>query len=275
MKLSDARAEATLRLQQAGIAGAARDADRILAAILSVEPGRLRMMSERELAPDQQARLWAGIRARSQHQPVAQIVGFRDFYAHRFAVTRDTLDPRPDTETLVDAALSLPWRSVLDMGTGTGAILISLLAARPGTVGLGTDISGAALEVARRNAQMIGTEADFQAADWYDGLGARRFDLIVSNPPYIALSEVPGLDPDVRHWEPETSLTDGGDGLGAYRRIAAGAARHLTAGGNVLVEIGPTQAMAVTGMFRDAGALTRVIPDLDGRDRVILAQFPA
>ncbi|MBC9246626.1 peptide chain release factor N(5)-glutamine methyltransferase [Paracoccus sp. 11-3] len=274
MKLSDARVQAATRLQQAGIEGFARDADRILAAVLAVEPGRLRIMPDRDLSDAEEDRLWGGIAARAQHQPVAQIVGFRDFYAHRFMVTRDTLDPRPDTETLVEAALSLPWKSVLDMGTGTGAILISLLAARTGTSGTGTDISEAALDVARRNAQIIGVTAAFHRADWYDGVDG-RFDLIVSNPPYIALDEMTGLAPDVRLWEPESALTDGKDGLSAYRVIAAGAARHLTPGGNMLVEIGPSQASDVSALFNDAGALTRVIPDLDGRDRVVLAQYPA
>lgn len=273
MKLAEARARAALQLRQAGISGGDRDADRILAAILSVEPGRLRMIEDRALSAAELDRLWTGIAARAQHQPVAQIVGFRDFYAHRFRVTPDTLDPRPETEALVEAALSLPWNSVLDLGTGTGAILISVLAARAGARGMGTDLSPAALEVARQNAAQIGVTAQFRQADWYEGVEG-RFDLILSNPPYIAADEMAGLSPDVRLWEPESALTDGADGLSAYRIIAAGAARHLTAGGNALVEIGPTQADAVRSFFNDAGALTRVIADLDGRDRVILARFP-
>ncbi|MBK4214563.1 peptide chain release factor N(5)-glutamine methyltransferase [Paracoccus caeni] len=271
MKLNEARTEATARLLAAGIDGAARDADRILAAVIGVEPGRLRVM-DHDLTPDQQDRLWTGIAARAQHQPVAQIVGFRDFYAHRFIVTRDTLDPRPDTETLVEAALALPWNSVLDLGTGTGAILLSLLAARPGSQGLGTDISPAALDVARRNAHLMKVTAGFRHADWYDAI-PERFDLIVSNPPYIALDEMAGLAPDVRLWEPETALTDGGDGLAAYRVIAAGATDRLNPGGHVLVEIGPSQGQDVAGFFAQAGAETRIIPDLDGRDRVVLAGF--
>lgn len=273
MRLADARAGAARRLAAAGIEGAARDADRILAAVLGVEPGRLRVM-DRGLTGDELARLDQGLAARIARQPVAQIVGFRDFYAHRFRVTRDTLDPRPETEVLVQAALELPWTSVLDMGTGTGAILISLLAARPGARGLGTDISDAALAVARGNACRIGVTADFAPADWYDGVTG-RFDLIVSNPPYIAADEMAGLSPDVRDWEPCLALTDGSDGLTAYRAIAAGAGDHLYPGGHVLVEIGPTQAGAVGALFADAGAATRVIRDLDGRNRVILARFSA
>lgn len=273
MKLRDARADAARRLAAAGIEGAVRDADRILAALLGVEPGRLRIL-DRDLTADELVRLDQDIAARAARQPVAQIVGFRDFYAHRFRVTRDTLDPRPETEVLVQAALDLPWASVLDLGTGTGAVLISLLAARKGAAGTGTDISDAALKVARGNAGDIGVGADFVRADWYEGVGG-RFDLIVSNPPYIAAAEMAGLSPDVRDWEPHSALTDGADGLSAYRVIAAGALYHLNPGGHVLVEIGPTQGAAVCRFFADAGAKTRVIGDLDGRDRVVLARFPA
>ena len=230
MRLSRAQAEGAALLRAAGIAGAARDADRILAAVLEMEPGQLRVTDDRDLTPDQAAAFHRGIAARALRQPVAQIVGFRDFWAHRFRVTPDTLDPRPETEALVEAALARPWRRVLDLGTGTGAILISLLAARAGTQGLGTDISEAALAVARHNARRIGVDARFRRADWFAGVEG-QFDLIVSNPPYIAAVEMPLLDPDVRDWEPHQALTDGGDGLGAYREIAAGAGDHLTAQG--------------------------------------------
>ena len=274
MRLAEARILAARRLAEAGIEGAARDADRILAAILGIEPGRLRVIDDRDLTGEELARLERGLAARARRQPVAQIVGFRDFHLHRFRVTADTLDPRPETEVLVQAALDLPWRSVLDLGTGTGAILISLLAARAGATGLGTDISEAVLDVARGNAGTIGVEADFIRADWYDGV-AGRFDLIVSNPPYIALSEMAGLAPDVRDWEPHGALTDGADGLTAYRAIAAGARDHLHPGGHLLVEIGPSQGADVSAILAAAGFGTRVIADLDGRDRVVSARFGA
>lgn len=272
MRLHEARALAAARLQAAGIEGAGRDVDRILAAVLGIEPGRLRLAEDGDLTGAQIARLQDGIGARAARQPVAQIVGFRDFYDHRFRVTRDTLDPRPETETLVETALTLPWRSILDMGTGTGAILISLLAARPGTTGTGSDISDAALDVARGNAHLIGVTANFLRADWYHGITG-RFDLIVSNPPYIAADEMAGLSADVREWEPHLALTDGADGLTAYRAIAAGAPAHLAPGGHVAVEIGVSQGPAVATIFRSHGAQTRVLPDLDGRDRVVLAGF--
>ncbi|MDB6176578.1 peptide chain release factor N(5)-glutamine methyltransferase [Paracoccus sp. Z330] len=272
MTIQDARRRYAAMLRDAGIEGGARDAERILAAVLDVEPGRLRVMDDRDLTQMETARLDAAMQARAAHQPVAQIVGFRDFYAHRFKVTPDTLDPRPETESLIEAALALDWSSVLDMGTGTGAILVSVLAARPGAAGTGSDISSAALAVARENAHRIGVKARFVTSDWYDGLEG-RFDLILSNPPYIARAEMAGLSPDVLDWEPHLALTDGADGLTAYRAIAQGARAHLTPGGHVLVEIGHTQGAAVSALFQAQGARTCVIPDLDGRDRVIQASF--
>lgn len=272
MTLAEARAQARDLLRKAGIDGAARDADRILAALLETEPSRLRLVEDRELTEDQTARLYRDLAARAARRPIAQIVGYRDFFAHRFRVTSDTLDPRPETETLVEAALRLPGREILDLGTGSGAILISVLAARPGARGLGSDISEAALQVARDNARRIGVPARFQQADWYCGIEG-QFDLILSNPPYIARDEMAGLAPDVRDWEPRGALTDEADGLTAYRAIAAGARAHLNPGGHVLVEIGPTQAHAVTALFAAQGARTWVWPDLDGRDRVVQAAF--
>lgn len=218
----------------------------------------------------------AAIAARAARQPVSQITGRRAFWTHDFRVTPDVLDPRPETETLVEAALALPWRSVLDLGTGSGAILVSLLAARPGTRGTGSDLSPAALAVARENAANTGVTADFIESDWYGAVGG-RFDLIVSNPPYIAAEEMAGLAPEVRDWEPHLALTDGADGLGAYRAICAGAPAHLEPGGHLLVETGPTQGAAVAALMGAAGfSGLRILPDLDGRDRVVcgkLSQF--
>ena len=184
------------------------------------------------------------------------------------------LDPRPETEILVAAALELEWDRVLDLGTGSGAILISLLAARATSTGLGTDLSEAALAVARENAAFLGPRADFIESDWFSAV-VGRFDLVVSNPPYIARDEIAGLAPEVRDWEPRLALTDDGDGLGAYRVICADAPAHLVPGGHLMVEIGPQQGQAVMALMRDAGLVeTRILPDLDGRDRVICGRLP-
>ncbi|MGR3321065.1 MAG: peptide chain release factor N(5)-glutamine methyltransferase [Pseudooceanicola sp.] len=216
-----------------------------------------------------------GFGDRIRRRPVSQIIGKRAFWRHDFVVTGDTLDPRPETEALVEQALSEPFKRMLDLGTGTGAIAVSILADRPASQGVATDLSEAALKVARINAERIGVAGrlTFLRSDWYEAVGG-RWDLIVSNPPYIAAAEMAALSPEVRDWEPHMALTDGGDGLTAYRAIAAGARAHLSPGGRLLVEIGPTQAAAVTEIFRRAG-LDRVDvhPDLDGRDRVISARL--
>ena len=259
-------------LKAAGIDDPMRDARLLMAHALAIEPGRLSLVEAERMTPDQGALFDACLAMRHRRQPVAQIIGQRAFWRHRFEVSRDTLDPRPETETLVAEALRLPWTRVLDLGTGTGAILISLLAERPGAAGLGTDLSEAALAVARANAARIGVRAGFARADWFEGVEG-RFDLIVSNPPYIAAAEMAALAPEVRDWEPAGALTDGGDGLSAYRAIAAGARDHLTPEGQILCEIGHRQGADVAAIFAAAGARARVIPDLDGRDRVVHADF--
>ncbi|WP_134726347.1 peptide chain release factor N(5)-glutamine methyltransferase [Paracoccus luteus] len=259
-------------LKMAGVPDPAADARRLLAHALAVDPARLGLIGDDRMTADQDALLDAYLTMRGARQPVSQITGTRDFWRHRFHVTRDTLDPRPETETLVAAVLDLPWRSVLDLGTGTGAILLSLLAERPGARGLGVDVSAAAVEVARGNAAGLGVAADLAVSDWFSDVRG-RFDLIVSNPPYIAADEMAALAPEVRDWEPAGALTDGDDGLGAYRAIAAGAPAHLSPGGWLAVEIGPTQAAAVTALFAGSGlAAIDVRRDLDGRDRVVLGQ---
>lgn len=213
---------------------------------------------------------------RARRKPVSQIVGRRAFWRHDFRVTPDVLDPRPETETLVAAALEQTFARVLDLGTGSGCILISLLADRPGARGVGTDLSDAALAVARGNAEDLGVaeRAQFLRADWFAGVTG-RFDLIVSNPPYIAEAEMASLAPEVRDWEPHLALTPGGDGLDAYRAIASGAGARLMPGGRLLLEIGPMQAAAVSALLVAQGfPLPEVRRDLDGRDRVIVARKP-
>lgn len=260
------------RLVAAGIDEAPREARRIVAAALGVAPDRVSLMGADLLGMQAQERLAAMAARRCAREPLAHVLGLRAFYAHEFRVTADVLDPRPETETLVTAALEAPFDRVLDLGTGSGCILLSLLAARPGARGVGTDISAAALAVAEENARSLGVaeRCRFQRADWFGGLEG-RFDLIVSNPPYIAESEMAGLAPELAH-EPRAALTDGGDGLSAYRAIAAGAGRHLTGQGRLLLEIGWRQGPDVLAILRAAGFEgLQILPDLDGRDRVVAA----
>ncbi|WP_288948954.1 peptide chain release factor N(5)-glutamine methyltransferase [uncultured Paracoccus sp.] len=269
---AEALRQGARRLAAAGVPGAADDARLLLAHILDVPRHRLTGALAAPLPSEMLRRFDAAIAARAERQPVSQILGRRAFWKHEFRVTRDTLDPRPETETLVEAALAEPFSSVLDLGTGTGAILISLLAERPGVRGTGTDISAKALEVAKENAYKINVSANFLESDWFMAI-TETFDLIVSNPPYIALDEMGDLVPEVQKWEPRQALTDEADGLTAYRAIAAGAPAHLSPGGRLMVEIGPTQGAAVAGLMRAAGLIdVRILPDLDGRDRVVCAR---
>lgn len=263
-------------LKAAGIDGAAGDARALLAHAMGIAPDRLTLHLQDDIAAPANARFAAHISARAAHQPVAQIIGRRQFWGREFIVTRDTLDPRPETEVLVAQAVACPFVKMLDLGTGTGCILLSCLATIPMAVGVGADVSTAALDVAQRNAAALGLEgrASFQAADWFSGITG-RFDLIVSNPPYIAADEMAGLSPDVQKWEPHLALTDGADGLMAYRAIAAGAGARLMEGGRILLEIGPTQGAAVAQLLAVQGFdKIRILPDFDGRDRVVCAQKP-
>ena len=265
------------RLTDAGIPDAARDARILLADAMGIAADRLTLHLPDDLPDAACARFDAHITARTGHQPVAQIIGYRLFWGHRFAVTRDTLDPRPETEVLVAEALSQPFAHVLDLGTGTGCVLLSCLVGMPTAQGVGSDVSPGALSVAYANAQAlkVASRVRFVQSDWFSAI-AGRFDLIVSNPPYIAASEMAHLSPDVAKWESHLALSPGGDGLDAYRAIAEGVGARLVAGGRLLLEIGPTQAAAVSALMAAQGLTDlRVIRDLDGRDRVVVAQIPA
>ncbi len=266
----------TKALQEAGVPDAAVDARRLLAHALGISADRVTLVLADPL-PDYVAELFSiYLHDRLRRRPVSQITGQRLFWGRPFRVTRDVLDPRPETETLVALALAGPFSRLLDLGTGSGAIALTLLAERPRARGVASDLSPAALTVAQHNATALGVadRVDFVRADWFDGM-PDRFDLIVSNPPYIAQAEMAALQPEVRDWEPHLALTPGGDGLDAYRRIAAGAKDHLLPGGRVLVEIGTTQGSAVAELFRAAGlAGIQVIPDMDGRNRVVAASAP-
>ncbi|MWD26119.1 peptide chain release factor N(5)-glutamine methyltransferase [Aquicoccus sp. SCR17] len=272
MTAAEALSRAIATLRAAGTPDPARDARRLLAHAARIDAARVTLIAPDELDEAVRLRFEEMVGHRARHVPVSHLVGEREFYGRRFKVSANVLDPRPETEILVAAALALPFEQVLDLGTGSGCILVTLLAEMAGARGIGTDLSEAACLEAAANAVLNGVQAraHFQRADWFDGVEG-QFDLIVSNPPYIALEEMAGLAPDVRDHEPHEALTDGGDGLGAYRAITAGAGRHLVPGGRLLVEIGPSQGAAVAGMFDAARfAGIRILPDLDGRDRVVL-----
>jgi release factor glutamine methyltransferase len=274
MTLRAAVFAATRRLAGAGVDTPARDARLLVARAAGVPVDRLIVEDHRPLTDDAAAALQGMLAAREARQPMAQILGERLFWGRSFRVTPDVLDPRPETEMLVAAALEAPFARVVDLGVGSGAILLSLLADRPDATGVGADVSPAALAVARENAGRLGVAADLVLSDWWAGV-AGRFDLVVANPPYITAAEMADLAPEVRDWEPHLALTPGGDGLGAYRAIAGGVMAHLAPGGRLIVEIGPAQGAAVAGLFAAAGLTdVQVRPDLDRRDRLVQGRHP-
>ncbi len=266
---------ATKTLNDAGVPDAARDARRLFAFASGVDAWRLTVTLPEPVTDDVRARFEALVARRVRREPVSHLIGSREFYGRKFEVTPDVLDPRPETETLIEVALRDNFSRLLDLGTGSGCILVTLLAEMPDAVGVGGDTSADALAVALRNAQRHGVDdrVTFVQSDWM-GTIRQPFDLIVSNPPYIAADEMRDLLPDVRKWEPRMALTDEGDGLSAYRAIVDQALPALMPGGRLVFEIGPTQGAAVSDMMRHADLRNvSVIPDLDGRDRVVMGQM--
>ncbi|MFN7001820.1 MAG: peptide chain release factor N(5)-glutamine methyltransferase [Roseinatronobacter sp.] len=272
-------AEGISALRAAGIEGAARDARWLMAYALGISQDRLTLALSDPVTDKQMAAFHDAISARAQRQPVAQITGQRLFWGRSFRVTPDVLDPRPETETLIAAALDEPFATVLDLGTGSGVILTTLLAERTEATGTGIDLSHAALEVAQENAARMGVSerAHFVLSDWFTEVSG-TFDLIVSNPPYISRDELGALAPETRDWEPRMALVPtgcDGTGLAAYRIIAAQAGAHLTTGGRLIVEIGLEQGADVLALFENAGLKDGVLrDDLTGRPRIAMATAP-
>lgn len=272
-----AMATATARLRAAGVPDPARDARLLLAHAASVDAARVTLIAPEEIAPEIAERYEHLIALRAVRVPVSHLVGERAFYGRGFKISREVLDPRPETETLIEAALAAPFERMLDLGTGSGCILVTLLAEREAATGVGVDLSEGACLQASANAVLHGVaaRAEILQSDWFDAVEG-RFDLIVSNPPYLAQAEMLDIAPELALHEPAMALTDGADGLSVYRLIAGRAQEYLTAEGRVLAEIGWQQGEAVGGIFRSAGwADVTILPDLDGRDRVVCARNPA
>lgn len=284
MSLAEAVAAATARLAAAGVEEPRRDARLLACRLLGGGPELLLAHPERPLSVAEAAQLEGAVARRAAREPVSRILGEREFWSLPFGLNAQTLDPRPDSETLVTAVLAaLPDRRaplrLLDLGTGTGCLLLALLSELPAASGCGIDISAAAVEQAASNAARLGLDGRvrFRRHSWTAGLALEGspWDIIVSNPPYIASGEIAGLAPEVARYDPPAALDGGADGLAAYRALIPAAARVLRPGGLIALEIGRGQADAVEGLLAASGfAGARRAQDLAGMARCLLATRP-
>ena len=262
---------AAARLRAAGVESPAGDAWKLAEEAFNRIHGRRQLVPHEEMDRNTEVLLSNWLDQRESRRPVSQIVGRRHFHRSEFIVTSDVLDPRPESEFLVDAGVLRCPERILDLGTGSGCLLLSLLTELPEACGVGIDLSEDALRIARENSRRLGISdrADFHRSDWFSEV-AGRFDLIVANPPYLSESEYANSPKELAQWEPRMALTAGGDGLSPYRIIADGASRHLSDGGCLIFEIGAGRLDQV----RDIAVLSsldveHVVLDHEGQPRAI------
>jgi release factor glutamine methyltransferase len=280
----EALGAATAHLTAAGIADAAVDARYLVAHALGLERTALLRAPERTLDDGERHRLANLLDRRADHEPISRIIGERAFHGLTLALNAETLDPRPDTETVVNLALILAQQittrvgplKILDLGTGTGAIALALLAVLPDAEATATDINPLALEMARRNAERHGlaNRIHFVRSHWLEDI-RERYHLMVSNPPYIPSGEIPTLAPEVARWDPRAALDGGPDGLEAYRAILADTSRVLEPSGSAVFEVGHDQAAAVAAIAVNHGLAPAplewpLLRDLGGNTRCVV-----
>ncbi len=264
-------------LSKAGVPDARREARLLVATALDWDAARVFGHPKASLGTAAVERLHVLLVRRSAREPVSRILGYREFWSLRFELSPETRAPRPDSETGIEAALSaLPDRGrayrILDFGTGTGCLLLTLLSELPNSVGIGIDLSEGALGTARRNAAALGlgARARFAAGNWGSGLTG-QWDVILANPPYIASSEIDSLEPEVARFEPRVALDGGCDGLSAYRALALAVGRLLAPAGLAVIETGAGQTQMVAAIMAEVGlALRAVRHDLSGVDRCLV-----
>ncbi len=279
MTEGEALSAAAARLAASGIDEPRREARLLLALALCRPREQLVLSSKDTIAPANAARFAALVERRARHEPYSRIAGRREFWSREFRLSADTLDPRPDSETLITAALAqIADRDaaidVIDLGTGTGALLLALLTELPNARGLGVDRAPGAVETARRNAAALGlaAQARFAVGHWGDGLSA-RVDVILVNPPYIPTEQLAELAPEVRRYDPQGALDGGPDGLGAYRELAPELARLLRSTGFAVCEIGTGQGAAVIELMARSGLETVAMAcDLAGIERCLVVR---
>ena len=264
------------KLKEAEIGEAQLDARLLLEEVCGTDHNTLLCHGDREVSEKEEEQYRKTIEQRAQHVPLQHILGYQDFMGLRFHVNEHVLIPRQDTEILVEEAMRYlhDGMRILDLCTGSGCILLSLLHYSNDCEGTGVDISKEALQVAALNAELLGIKADFLKSDLYEKVTG-KFDLLVSNPPYIERKVIPTLMEEVREYDPYIALDGGEDGLDFYRRIIGGAQDYLKRGGQILMEIGSGQAQAVSELLREAGFKEiDVCRDFAGLDRVVSGRLP-
>lgn len=272
--------EAGDRLEEHGVADARREAASLLEFTLSRNKTFLYSHPEYELSNDEESRYRSFVERRAGREPFQYIVGRQEFCGLELEVTPDVLIPRPETEMLVERAVGIlsgmDAPRFCEVGVGSGCIAVSILHQVQGVSAVGLEISPAALQVARRNAETNGVEdrLELRESDVFSALEGEEFDLVVSNPPYVRVADIGSLQPEVRDFEPHTSLTDGGDGVSIIRRIIEGAPDVLQPGGGVLIEIGFDQGYRVGKMFRpEIWDRIEIVPDFQGIPRMASARL--
>ena len=264
------------RLKEVGISNGARESKKILAFVTNHEYSALNWMQEFKISKEIKFKFIDLIEKRVSGAPISKIIGKRLFFNSEFFVNENVLDPRPETEVVVSVALEKNFSTVLDLGTGTGCIVISLLKERPDVVGVSTDISKECLNVAKINAETNGVldRVKFIHSDWFSNVTS-RFDLIVSNPPYIGLSELNDLSREVKNFDPKVALFGGRDGLNCYEAIFNDVSRFLNPGGRLITEVGYAQSSIVKKFFLNSGFIDiKVTKDLDLNNRVVSGYLP-
>jgi release factor glutamine methyltransferase len=277
--IASAQGNVAAALSDAGFDEARRRARRLLAIALGLTPEEVFAQLDRVIAEDEGERIAAVLRRALMREPPSRIQGVRAFWNLEFALSSDTLDPRPETETIVEAVIArLPKRDrayrILDLGTGTGCLLLALLSEYPQASGLGVDRSFGAASTAKGNAERLGftDRTGFAVGDWGAAIDG-KFDAVVANPPYIETAEIPCLPSEVRDFDPVLALDGGVDGLDAYGRIARDLSRLIAPGGLFACEIGAGQDAAVAQILATHGlAVDMVVPDLAGIPRCVVAR---
>ena len=264
------------KLKEAQIGEAQLDARLLLEEVCGTDHNTLLCHGDREVSEAEEEQYRKALEQRAVHVPLQHLLGYQDFMGLRFQVNEHVLIPRQDTEILVEEAMRYlhDGMRILDLCTGSGCILLSLLHYSNDCEGVGVDISQEALQVAAQNAELLGIRADFLKSDLYEKVTG-KFDLLVSNPPYIERAVIPTLMEEVREYDPYIALDGGEDGLDFYRRIIGGAQDYLKRGGQILMEIGSGQAKAVSELLREAGFKEiDVCRDFAGLDRVVSGRLP-